>query len=247
MLRSDPQFLNANFTGDTAMASRYSEREIGIRNFPWDTVLPRYDLKVIIDTTYHLFVKGYVYERMPFPFRIPWDTRPFDGKAAAPLIKAYFEREKFQKQKYISSYPVLIFNPSQQTAYVSEGNFMHFQMIQEALDSDGKWKPIDFQWSDDGGGCIPINLHYKLLPRHYIGASVIKYSGDFKTKIRVKMKSGNDVYYSNEITGHINHSQFNQDFIGSYLENRTRPDAEYFEFHKARMFLNNLPQKCNKP
>jgi len=76
------------------------------------------------------------------------------------------------------------------------------------------------------------------LPKRYIASAIIKYTGEFSTKIRVKLVSGGNVYYSNVINGKINRSQFNQDFIENFLKERGAYEQTYFEQDKQRMLLN---------
>ncbi len=84
-------------------------------------------------------------------------------------------------------------------------------MIQEALDKKGKWRPIEYWNYDWGMGSVFDYL--ELAPKEAILVSVPRYTGDFETQIRLKIKTGEakedtDVYYSAPFTGKIDPNQF---------------------------------------
>ena len=88
-------------------------------------------------------------------------------------------------------------------------------MIQEALDEDSLWKPIEY-WVYSGCGNSyfnPLNLN----PYTYLMVPIRKYFGEYKTKMRLKLKNGKKIIYSNTFKGSINKSQFtikNEDVHG---------------------------------
>jgi len=82
-------------------------------------------------------------------------------------------------------------------------------MIQEALDKDGNWKPIEY-WVYSGCGNSYFNP-LKLDSGKYVMIPIKKYSGKFKTKIRLKFKYGNDILYSNSFESSINVSLFEKE------------------------------------
>lgn len=80
-------------------------------------------------------------------------------------------------------------------------------MIQEALDVNGEWMPIEY-WTPSGCGNSYFNP-LTLLPQHFIVYNAPLYSGDFKTKIRFKWKIGHqNIYYSHPIQARIDSSLF---------------------------------------
>lgn len=92
-------------------------------------------------------------------------------------------------------------------------------MIREAMDENGKWKPIEYwTWSWCG------NSYYflELKSRHEIITSTFHYGGKFKTKIRFKINIGKSIIYTNEFEGRINPKQFkvtvNNEY-NSFLDN----------------------------
>lgn len=96
-------------------------------------------------------------------------------------------------------------------------------MIQEALDSDGIWKPVEFWWNSWCGNSY---YYVYLAPKHFLMTRIIKYDGNFATKLRIKARitfPGNKerTIYSNEFNGKINKNQFirkDDDGLISYFE-----------------------------
>lgn len=78
-------------------------------------------------------------------------------------------------------------------------------LIQEALNTKGEWKPIEFfTYSSCGFGQHNIFLN----ENEQVRIVVRKYTGDIKTKLRLKLLTENGVIYSSEFDGHINKGQF---------------------------------------
>ncbi|AEE53606.1 hypothetical protein Halhy_5783 [Haliscomenobacter hydrossis DSM 1100] len=76
--------------------------------------------------------------------------------------------------------------------------------IQEAQDSSGHWYPIEMSGIYWGCSRWCIQMETKtfavlLLP---------KYNGDFKTKLRVRLRNGDQTYVSQSFEGMIDHQQF---------------------------------------
>jgi len=74
-------------------------------------------------------------------------------------------------------------------------------ILQEAMNENGLWKPIEYWESSDCGNSFG---DIKIEPNGIIETKSIKYSGIFKTKIRFKLNANNKVYYSNSLNGTIN-------------------------------------------
>lgn len=215
MLGRDSGLFALNFTDDTKnnVAEIFKGFPKGFPNLTenfcanvHDTILPKVDLKIIIDTTYKFHSQGFVYKHCLYP-KIDWKTDK-DNK-----FSTYLAKIDALENKYVDAYPLLIYNNSNTNASI--GKSMH--MIQEAQDTDGKWKPIEYVWSARAGGGCMLTPNFLLKKKHYLAAAIIKYHGNFKTKIRVKFQNQWNTYYSNEITGYINHTQFNKKpFLDSY-------------------------------
>ncbi|MGC4040601.1 MAG: hypothetical protein QM710_07420 [Flavobacterium sp.] len=187
-LQNGEGFFVGNFDTDTVAGNMDdSTEEKYIKRFAWDTVLPKYDFKIIIDTSYTIAAKGFEHRNIGF-------TK--EGRIDFSKVFSLWKDN-------VECYPLLIYNNGNKPAYNKRIRF-----IQEAKDTDGKWKPIEF--FAEVPSCIPNIVFYEYLPKKYSMLSIIKYHGGFKTKIRVKMELGRYIYYSNEIAGHINKTQFDK-------------------------------------
>jgi hypothetical protein len=108
-------------------------------------------------------------------------------------------------QVYTKGYPCFIYNETSQIKWLMMQD-QSVIVIQEALDSNYSWKPIQiWNWSWCG------NSYYRafLKPNHYLMFKIPLYAGDFYTDIRLKLYSRDAIYYSNEYKGFINLKQFN--------------------------------------
>ncbi len=112
----------------------------------------------------------------------------------------------------LKSWAVFIYNPSEDTLAIYTEFGMAF-MIQEALNENGEWQPIEYWLSAYLGIDSTTNpdiYGYSLIPPKY--ALIQKtpvYNGDFKTKLRFKLKFNDQIIYSNSFQGFINKNQFN--------------------------------------
>jgi hypothetical protein len=226
MLESNAGLLACNFKHDVGVpySGSHNDEMTYFAYSPY-IILPEYRLIVIIDTSYSFATDGYEYKRLPH-----WR----EGDEAS--LNNYFEASEKLRNRYVSSYPVLIRNEGNETA-VLEFTTLKFPIIQEALDNDGKWKPIEFV-EPKPVVCNPGVSAHLLFPNNYMATSVIRYKGNFKTKIRVKIQNGRYNYYSNEVTGYINRSQFDHRFMREYLKENRGLRENYFEGQQEIRFLN---------
>lgn len=85
-------------------------------------------------------------------------------------------------------------------------------IVQEALDTDGKWKPVEY---------LPSSWCGNSYHRVYLGAnqywefSAARFTGEIKTKLRFRLDQYNSeddksTIYSNEFDGSINKKQFTE-------------------------------------
>ncbi len=147
------------------------------------------------------------------------------------VIAKTFNEWKKRPRNYIQAIPVFIYNPSKDTIRLDQQDGRVI-MIQEAKNENGQWKPIEFwRYSWCGNSYRVVGL----LPNTVAVVKIFKYEGDLETEIRLKLKNGNDIVYSNSFKGKINKSQFDlpSDIDENYLVKKL-DNKEYFD----RIFLN---------
>jgi hypothetical protein len=92
-------------------------------------------------------------------------------------------------------------------------------MIQEALNPQNEWRPVEYFSYSGCGNSFGIT---SLDTNCYIMFGVNKYKGDFKTKLRVRLRTNGNTIISNEYSGYINKSQFkereDESIFNSYLK-----------------------------
>lgn len=141
--------------------------------------------KILVDTASSV--------QIPFYPEVPEDI-------PGPQISEWIDKNR----KMVNAYPVYIWNPTDKTTSIPvEG--VTTEMIQEAKDENGNWRPIEFRVS---GFCGNGKWNYILKPNYYVVTSVYKYSGEFQTDLRIKFRRGTHVYYSDSFRGAINMKQF---------------------------------------
>lgn len=74
-------------------------------------------------------------------------------------------------------------------------------ILQEAMDKNGLWKPIEYWESSDCGNSFG---QIKIEPNGIIETKSTKYQGSFNTKIRFKLSTDEKAVYSNTLDGSIN-------------------------------------------
>lgn len=101
-------------------------------------------------------------------------------------------------------YPIYVVNNTPRTKYFI-GKDSYVFAIQEAVDTNGYWHPIEGRGLDFcGNGYWGLKIH----PKEFLIFMMPKYEGDFQTKIRVRIKIGDMVYISESFQGTINEKQF---------------------------------------
>lgn len=132
--------------------------------------------------------------------------------------------------------PLFIYNPSIYDIEVEKpiagGDLF---IILEAKNSKNDWKPIEF-FEQYRFLCGTGHHNYLLKSKKFIVAGFRKYSGNFKTKGRIKLLSKQEIYYSNTFDIEINVKQFDSfkaiDSIYNHLSSRNK------NLLTRRMFLN---------
>lgn len=121
--------------------------------------------------------------------------------------------------EFYNYYPVFIINNLDSSLTFDYQHSSKLKVIQEAQDTNGIWRPIEF-WKPNWCGNTYSTLWLK--PNHYIMSQVKVYRGEFKTKMRLKLSIQNRYYYSKPYVGSVNYSQFDvpEKFKGIYGEDK---------------------------
>ena len=134
-----------------------------------------------------------------------WDSLELanDGFEIIPdyAKDVYYNTYTFQPHYY---FPVYIVNQTNTIkGFIEKDNYVFG--IQEALDSNNYWRPIESKGMDFcGNGMYGIKVH----PQEFITILFPKYTGNYKTKLRIRIKIGDNIYVSQSYYGKINRNQF---------------------------------------
>lgn len=131
------------------------------------------------------------------------DSLMTDGLEIVPDYSSNIYLNEYGSKYAEYYYPVYIMN---QTPAVKTfiGKDSYAFGIQEALDTNKQWRPIEGRGLDFCGNGY---WGLKVYPREFIMILFPKYSGNYKTKIRVRIKNGENLYVSKAYDGTINESQ----------------------------------------
>ncbi len=128
--------------------------------------------------------------------------------------QAPFIEDKMYK-KCPSGMILFVINTTEDTIHIStqDGSLI---VIQEALDNDRNWKPIEYWIYSWCGNSYDHSLI--LQPGQFAFSGAIRYSGAVQTKLRFKLKSGEHLYLSNSFDGSIEPILFRKDKFGDFLD-----------------------------
>ena len=133
-----------------------------------------------------------------FSLPIGWVVPAIKGKV---ILVAQTNKNVVLAEKYIGMKLHLINATRKKIAFEAQDS--RLAIIQEALDENGEWKPVEYLPSSWCGN----SYHQVFLgPNEYWSFAVPRYAGSFKTKLRFKLEGVNPIY-SNEFEGSINKEQ----------------------------------------
>lgn len=178
---------------------------------------------------------------------LPHDTLPGDGLEIFPDYKMSFYLNRYRPfDRGTSFYPVFVANQSPNPKAL-HGRDAYVMTIQEAQDSNGRWYPIESRvvWT-----CSSWRI--QLDPQHFVVLLLPKYRGKFKTKLRLRLQNGEQIYVSKAYEGWINPQQFklhensyphlhftplielsNREFLGSVPKEAENEEEFRLKFEKA--------------
>ncbi|AZQ60795.1 hypothetical protein EI427_00780 [Flammeovirga pectinis] len=118
----------------------------------------------------------------------------------------YPERSTKKSPKIVKGYRVWVANLTDSLLHIElqDGESM---AIQEAQDENGNWRPIEY-WVNSW--CGNSYYFYTMIPNQYAYFNIPVYKGDFKTKLRLKIKNSDTILYSPPFSGSIDLNQFKE-------------------------------------
>jgi len=102
------------------------------------------------------------------------------------------------------SQPIIIANLSDSILYLIS-NQGKLSITQQAMNKRGKWLDIEAAGTDDD--CAWVNFIYELKSNDFILARVMKFKGDYKTNLRIKLFANEKLFYSEPFMGCIDYNQ----------------------------------------
>ena len=118
------------------------------------------------------------------------------------------DKETVFAEKYKGMKLLLVNATNEQAAFSASDS--RLDIVQEALDRDGKWKPVEYLPSSWCGN----SFHRVFLgANEYWEFAAARFTGSFKTKMRFRLeeqksKTEKMIIYSNEFEGSVNAKQF---------------------------------------
>lgn len=136
-----------------------------------------------------------------YPRDIPSGS-DFESNAISLVVRP--DEEAIYDEKYKGTKLLLINTTGKEEWFPALDSRLY--IIQEAIDKDGKWKPIEaFPTSWCGNSYHRVRLGSK----EYWEFSAPLYHGSFKTKLRFRLgQDERSAVYSNEFEGSVNRGQF---------------------------------------
>ena len=133
-----------------------------------------------------------------------------------------------------ASIPVFIKNGAKDTVLIAYGEIV--DAVIEAQDKNGEWLPIEKPYFMGYGTGVG---HIMLPPNEIVMTSAVKYTGDFKTQMRIKIGKS----YSNIFQGSIHPRQFKSMFTkaGNYTKEYIKEQEEKSKttIEKIILHINN--------
>lgn len=116
-----------------------------------------------------------------------------------------YDYGKYGKRNNKIAIPIFIKNKSIDTLNIGYADYL--PIIIEAKNRNGEWQPIQERMRFMCGNGI---VDFYCPPNNIVVSAMQKYSGNFKTKLRLKYQSfgSKSSIFSNEIDGQINEKQF---------------------------------------
>lgn len=135
-------------------------------------------------------------------------------------------------------YPVYMVNETNISKFAILRN-EYIYAIQEALDTNNHWYPIEVKGFLVCGSVWGLKIH----PKEFFAFAMPKYEGDFKTMLRVRVKIKDNIYVSKPFEGTINPNQFY--FVGDDFFNSSEFSRHGIETFQV-LFFGAIPLEYKK-
>jgi hypothetical protein len=153
---------------------------------------------------YKTVEKNQTFKKYKFPIQNSLEIF-IDTTRIIGIPMGLYEYSKIEKRNDKIANPIFIKNISKDTLTIGYAEYL--PIIIEAKNRNGEWQPIQERMRFTCGNGI---VNFYCPPNNIVISAMQKFSGNFKTKLRLKYESfvSKSSIFSNEINGEINEKQF---------------------------------------
>lgn len=162
---------------------------------------PKNKLKIIVNTSQIAIKKLNFYET----FQLNKIYSSYPRQAITKDKKNILHKINLAKDTIINviAQPVYIANLSRDIRYL-KGISSHISVTQQAKDKNNKWRDIE---TPIRPGCGMVKYICELNPNDFVLTTVLRFNGNYKTQLRIKLEANNQTYYSEPFVGLIDYLQ----------------------------------------
>jgi len=158
-------------------------------------------LNIIIDTSQYSAKELNFYES----FQLNQPYRSYPRQLITKEGKNIIHKTRLAKDTTITviAQPVYIANLSSDIRYL-KGISGHIYITQQAKDRNNKWRDIE---TPIRGNCDMVKYICELHPNDFVLTTVLRFNGNYKTQLRIKLEANKQTYYSEPFAGFIDYLQ----------------------------------------
>jgi hypothetical protein len=162
---------------------------------------PKNKLKIIVDTS-QVAVKELNFNET---FSLNKIYSSYPRQVLTKDKKNIFHKINLAKDTTINviAQPVYIANLSKEIRYL-KGISGHISVTQQAKDKNNKWRDIE---TPIRPGCGMVRYICELNPDDFVLTTVLRFNGNYKTQLRIKLEANSQTYYSAPFIGFIDYLQ----------------------------------------
>jgi hypothetical protein len=169
--------------------------EVAVKTFPSDTL--KISLDFYQDSSVWKDLNRHIYDTI-------FNNVSYDGFEIQTDYSSSVYKTWLGPGKLFQFYPIYIINKTSRNKYFPGKDSYAFG-IQEAVDTNGIWRPIEGRGFDFCGNGY---WNLRVGPNESLVLLAPKYKGNYSTKLRVRIKIGTMIYVSKGFDGYINYNQF---------------------------------------